>query len=105
MALKPAPKDRVSEVMIEQPAFFFWLEAFVSQFVVLTVDVDAMPVVPIVQPALVWRVIWFVAWRLTPSIMSISPPVGQLGPTSQYAGQVPHPTGIWAMSAMKRPWL
>ena len=53
MALKPAPKDCVSEVMIEQPAFFFWLEAFVSQFVVLTVDVDAMPVVPIVQPALV----------------------------------------------------
>ena len=74
-----------------------------SQFVVLTLVVDAMPVVPIVQPASVCRVIWLVACRLTPSMISISPPVGQLGPTSQYAGQVPHPTGMWAMSAMKRP--
>ena len=105
MALKPEPKDCVSWLMTEQPAFFFWLEAFVSQFVVLTMDVDAMPVVPIVQPVLVCRVIWLAACRLTPSIMSISPPVGQLGPTSQYAGQVPHPTGMWAMSAMKRPLL
>ena len=57
MALKPGPKDCVFSLMIEQPAFFFWLEALVSQFVVLTLESDAMPVVPIVQPALVCSVI------------------------------------------------
>lgn len=57
----------------------------------------------IVQPGEVCRVMVFVNCALTPSIMSISPEEGQLGPNIQKAGQVPQPTGMWAMSAMKRP--
>lgn len=68
-------------------------------------------VVPLWDPALlitqldeVWRVIESVLWALTPSMMSISPLLGQLGPKSQKAGHVPHiPPGVWEMSAMKRP--
>lgn len=37
----------------------------------------------IVQPADVCNVISLVDWVLTPSIISISPPAGQFGPTSQ----------------------
>lgn len=33
-----------------------------------------------VQPGEVWRVMLLVVWRFTPSIMSISPEEGQLGP-------------------------
>lgn len=37
--------------------------------------------------------------------MSISPPEGQLGPTVQYAGQVPQPNGMALKSAMNKPLL
>lgn len=35
--------------------------------------------------------------------MSISPPLGQLGPTDHQAGQAPQPWGTFQRSAMKRP--
>lgn len=57
-----------------------------------------------VQPGAVCRVIELVAWLLTPSIMSISPEAGQLGPNIQKAGQTPQPVGMCEMSAMKSPW-
>ncbi len=57
-----------------------------------------------VQPGLVCNVIWFVSALFTPSMMSISPPAGQVpGPSIQYAGHAPQPTGMCDMSAMKRP--
>jgi hypothetical protein len=37
-----------------------------------------------VHPDLVWRVIWSVPARLTPSMTSISPLLGQFGPKSLY---------------------
>ena len=37
-------------------------------------------------------------------MMSISPPAGQVPePSIQYAGHAPQPTGMWDISAMKRP--
>ena len=53
-----------------------------SQFVVPSVPLN-MPLLVIVQPAPVWRVIESLLWELTPSMMSISPELGQLGPTVQ----------------------
>lgn len=62
------------------------------------------PAVLMVQPDAVCNVIVSVPARLTPSITSISPLLGQLGPKSQNAGQTPQiDPGMWAMSAMKRP--
>jgi hypothetical protein len=57
------------------------------------------------QPDAVCRVMESVVWSFTPSIISISPPAGQLGPNIQNAGQVPQiPPGMCAMSAIKSPW-
>lgn len=51
----------------------------------------------------VCKVIPFWVSTLTPSTISISPPTGQSGPTSQKAGHVPQPVGICCISTMKRP--
>jgi len=56
------------------------------------------------HPAAVCKVIVSVPARLTPSITSISPLLGQLGPKSQKAGHTPQiEPGMCAISAMKRP--
>jgi hypothetical protein len=47
------------------------------------------PAVFMVQPAAVCKVMVSVPARLTPSITSISPLLGQFGPKSQKAGQTP----------------
>ncbi len=39
-----------------------------------------------VQPVEVWMAIWLAGMRLTASMMSISPPSGQLGPLVQKLG-------------------
>ena len=74
------------------------------------------------QPALVCNVISLAVAEFTPSMISISPFVGQFGPTIQLksvsvarkkasdraykAGHVPHiPPGMWARSRMMSPWL
>ena len=104
MALKPAPKLEVSVDRMPHPAFFGCSGALVSQTVVLAVP--DMPIFWMEQPLEVWRVIVFVVAPLTPSMMSISPIAGQLGPTSQKAGQTPQiPPGICAISAKNRPLL
>jgi hypothetical protein len=41
---------------------------------------------------------------LTPSTMSISPLLGQLGPTDQKEGHTEQPNGMWSKSAITRPW-
>lgn len=52
----------------------------------------------------VWRVMWFTCPSFIPSRISISPPAGQLGPSSQNAGHTPHvEPGMCKMSATKRP--
>lgn len=67
-------------------------------------ELDAEPELDIVQPEDVCRVTSFVVWVLTPSIMSISPDDGQLGPKVQNAGHTPQiEPGMCWMSAMKRP--
>lgn len=71
--------------MTPQPSFP--LLALQLEFV--SVVPDCEPAVLMVQPALVCRVIVSVPARLTPSTMSISPLLGQLGPKSQKAGQTP----------------
>lgn len=59
------------------------------QFALFRVVPDREPAVLIVHPAAVCRVIVSVPARLTPSITSISPLLGQLGPKSQKAGHTP----------------
>lgn len=45
-------------------------------------------------------------WVFTPSMISISPDVGQFGPTVQNAGHVPHvEAGMCSRSSMIRAWL
>jgi hypothetical protein len=56
--------------------------ASTSQFVPRMEPLER-PLLVMVQPASVWRVIWLVEAALTFSIMSTSPEVGQLGPRSQ----------------------
>lgn len=62
---------------------------------------------PMVQPLVVWRVIWFPnVPALLASTTSISPFAGQLyASASHSAGHVPHPYGECRMSKMKRPSL
>jgi hypothetical protein len=59
--------------------------------------------VSIEHPEEVWSVIWFVVESPTPSRISISPPLGQFGPTVQYAGHMVGPWGMANMSVMKSP--
>lgn len=67
---------------------------------------DFEPALLITHPGVVCSVIAFVVCMFTPSMMSISPELGQLGPKSQKAGQEPQVLeGICAMSATKRPWV
>ena len=72
-------------VVTPQPVF----PLSVLQLEFWSVVPDCEPAVLIVHPAAVCRVMVSVPARLTPSITSISPLLGQLGPKSQKAGQTP----------------
>jgi hypothetical protein len=104
---------------MEHPAFFDWSSAATSQFPVVTEPANWVVSSPIWQPGPVWRVMPLFVWSFTPSIMSISPFFGQLGPVVQklryvsdvtlhqvkstYAGHVPQPKGMWATSTTISP--
>jgi hypothetical protein len=107
---------------MEHPAFFDCPLAFTSQFPVVTEPVNAVVSDPIWHPGPVCNVMLLLVYSLTPSIMSISPPFGQLGPSVQnlhvhvslgpymlnrqtYAGQVPQPNGMCATSRTMSPLL
>lgn len=101
LALKPDPYDRVSVDLIPHPTLVPCPAALTSQL-----DVSSVPVKPVVvieQPGLVCAANELTACEFTPSMMSISPFAGQLGPYSQNAGHVPQPSGICVASRMKRP--
>lgn len=66
-------------VVTPQPVLALsWLQLEFSRVVP-----DCDPAVLMLQPAAVWRVIWSVPARLTPSITSISPELGQF-----YGGKI-----------------
>ena len=75
----------VLEVVMSQP----WLLPLEEAQLVLPILPDICLPEVMLHPLEVWRVAWSVLARLTPSMMSISPSLGQLGPTSQKAGHVP----------------
>lgn len=64
-----------------QPALVSWPGAWTKQL--LVVREPEKPELLMLQPSLVWRAMWLLVWSLTPSMISISPLLGQLGPTSQ----------------------
>jgi hypothetical protein len=73
------------------------------QFVVTVVPVFK-PELLTLHPAAVCSVMVSVVSAFTPSMISISPLLGQLGPNIQKAGQTPQiPPGICSMSAMNTP--
>lgn len=103
LELKPAPKLLSSPLRIEQPAFEAWSGAWTSQLAVSKVP-ENPPVLEMLQPALVCRAMLLADWPLTPSMMSISPLLGQSVPSIQKAGHVPQaPAGMCARSRMTRP--
>lgn len=83
MALNPFPYDWGDVDWIVQPAFAGWLGALTKQLLVMRLPVNSVGGVVILQPSLVWRVMEFWDCWFTPSRMSISPLLGQSGPTSQ----------------------
>ena len=104
MALKPSPNEFVSTERTPHPALSV---SAAAQSCVLT-SVPAMPstsafVEGSVQPGSVCSVTWLFVYVFTPSTMSISPPLGQLGPLDQNAGHVPHPVGMWTASSTTMP--
>lgn len=90
--LKPDPYERVSLVAIAQPTLVPWPGALMSQLGVLMLPLK--PVLVIEHPGPVWAANELADCELTPSMMSTSPPAGQLGPYNQNAGHVPHPSGM-----------
>ena len=99
-----------------------WLPVAATSQLVPSILPLERPLRVMVQPEVLWRVIWFVVAELTPSMISTSPELGQLGPRSQLceisgsssifrawthnAGHVPQiPPGICSRSNIIRPWL
>ena len=92
LTLKPVPKDLVSEVLNPHPTV---PSPGVLQLAFCKTEPDEEPLLVIEQPAEVWRVMESVAAKWTPSMISISPLEGQLGPKVQKAGHTPQmPPGM-----------
>jgi hypothetical protein len=70
--LKPSPYVSAPPAWIPHPALLLWPGALMSQFAVFTVPLNP-PVLPMLQPGSVCRVIVLNVFELTPSITSISP--------------------------------
>lgn len=87
LLLKGVPKELGVVVLTPHPV----PPEPVLQFELIKVVPACEPAILTEQPADVWSVISLVLARLTPSIISISPLLGQLGPKSQKAGQVLFP--------------
>lgn len=71
----PAPYEAVEGVVTTHP----WFELVSNEQSVLLTSVEVWTGLCCVQPGSVWSVIWFIVTWLTPSNVSISPPVGQFG--------------------------
>jgi hypothetical protein len=83
MALKPAPKVWELVGPIKQPALVACPWALTSQLGVTRVPAEEELYLTREQPALVCNVMSLAVIEFTPSMISISPFVGQFGPTIQ----------------------
>ena len=77
----PGPYEAVDGVVTTHP----WLELAANEQSVLLTNVDDWTGLCCVQPGSVWSDIWFIVTWLTPSKVSISPPVGQFGAWDHHA--------------------